>query len=800
MRPDSLRVSGFGALRDPVEVDFSDSDFFALVGPTGSGKSTIIDAICFALYGAIPRYGEQAAASALSSNAPEARLEFGFRCGAERYRIVRVVRRKGAPKAQLDRLDSDGQLVETLASSATEVKECVVDLVGLTFSQFTKCVVLPQGQFFALLHETSGERTKLLTRLLDHEVYSRIAQAAGARAAELAREVEVARRTLLALDVVDVDAIDLAAERVDELREVERGSVDLVEHDAAQRLEIEHASQAADQLKQVLSALVAVQIPVDLDRASADHATALADLASASDALARASLALDAAAATVAERGDAAEPTRGLATHDELATLRGELELAERTVLEATTADAAAKADVDAAAQALAECSAQHESLRDRHLAHAVVAQLAVGQPCPVCEQTVTALPLRAAPPELDAARAAIGTAQQHLATATARANQLAGELAAASRTRDDLSIRRDDTDKRAATLPTREELKAVLDAIAEADAAHRAARQHETQARRTESAARARRDEVTSAQQGHRTALLRERETLAALALAPLPDSSDELGAAWTALATWAHDQHQRCETERDAALRRAAHAARRRNELVAPLRERLESFGVETNAGADLHELTTAVRRAVAKAEARHAHLVESRVRHAELSEQAEHGERRAQTARALAALLDNRHFQAWLMRRAVHDLAARATVHLADLSNGRYSLTIGDKDEFCVIDHANADDIRSAKSLSGGETFQASLALALALAEQVAEFSTRGTSALESIFLDEGFGTLDPEALDAVAGTIEQLGSGERVVGLVTHVPGLAERVPVRFRVSNDGRTSSVEREVG
>jgi exonuclease SbcC len=66
------------------------------------------------------------------------------------------------------------------------------------------------------------------------------------------------------------------------------------------------------------------------------------------------------------------------------------------------------------------------------------------------------------------------------------------------------------------------------------------------------------------------------------------------------------------------------------------------------------------------------------------------------------------------------------------------------------------------------------------------------------LESIFLDEGFGTLDPETLDIVAGTIESLGSGERVVGIVTHVPALAERMPVRLRVRKIGRTSTVTRE--
>ncbi len=98
---------------------------------------------------------------------------------------------------------------------------------------------------------------------------------------------------------------------------------------------------------------------------------------------------------------------------------------------------------------------------------------------------------------------------------------------------------------------------------------------------------------------------------------------------------------------------------------------------------------------------------------------------------------------------------------------------------------------------RTLSGGETFQASLALALALAEQLAGLSTSAAS-LESILLDEGFGTLDAATLDTVAATLENLAArGDRMVGVVTHVPALAERVPVRFEVTKDARTARVER---
>ena len=101
--------------------------------------------------------------------------------------------------------------------------------------------------------------------------------------------------------------------------------------------------------------------------------------------------------------------------------------------------------------------------------------------------------------------------------------------------------------------------------------------------------------------------------------------------------------------------------------------------------------------------------------------------------------------------------------------------------------------------AKSLSGGETFLASLALALSLSEQVAELGAKGASRLESLFLDEGFGTLDPETLDQVATTMEELGAKGRMVGIVTHVRELAERIPVRFELSKQGNVSTVTKTV-
>jgi exonuclease SbcC len=145
------------------------------------------------------------------------------------------------------------------------------------------------------------------------------------------------------------------------------------------------------------------------------------------------------------------------------------------------------------------------------------------------------------------------------------------------------------------------------------------------------------------------------------------------------------------------------------------------------------------------------------------------------------------------------ALQRLAAGASEVLLQLSRGQFSLVIDDAGDFAVVDHGNGDDVRPVRTLSGGETFQASLALALALADELSGLAVGGAAKLDAIFLDEGFGSLDADSLDTVAATIEALGSGGRMVGIVTHVRELAARVPVRYEVTKGAVTSTIQRVV-
>ncbi len=187
---------------------------------------------------------------------------------------------------------------------------------------------------------------------------------------------------------------------------------------------------------------------------------------------------------------------------------------------------------------------------------------------------------------------------------------------------------------------------------------------------------------------------------------------------------------------------------------------------------------------------------HLEEQVKRAAELAEELKQGRGDYALYGQLADDLRSERFQAFLLDEVFRDLVRGASERLWNLTEV-YRLEWRDG-TFYVVDHDNARQRRSADTLSGGETFLASLALALQLSEQVQRAS--GAVPLDSLFIDEGFGTLDRETLDDAAGAIERLQSNGRTVGIITHLEELSARLPARLRVTKRREGSQVETEIG
>ena len=152
------------------------------------------------------------------------------------------------------------------------------------------------------------------------------------------------------------------------------------------------------------------------------------------------------------------------------------------------------------------------------------------------------------------------------------------------------------------------------------------------------------------------------------------------------------------------------------------------------------------------------------------------------------------------AWVLLERFAEVLVFANQRLEHMSGGRYALVrVEDEKQAArrrglglgVVDRLGGEATRDPRTLSGGETFYVSLALALALADVVATES--GGITMETLFVDEGFGSLDPEALQDVLAELSRLRAGGRTVGIVSHVEELRRQIPDQIRVGRDDRGS-------
>lgn len=795
MRPLRLEVEGLTSFAARASIDFRELQLFAITGPTGAGKSSLIDAMLLALFGKVPRVGREHG-QLISHGHDQLDVLLEFQAGGARYRVARRIKRKGAAEARLDKLRPDGS-AESLAGKARDVEAAITGILGIDYDAFTRSVVLPQGQFDQFLKGDRKDRRGILVELLGLGLYERMAKLAGERqrdlqatAAAAAQRLErdFAAATPAALQQLDAElaaaeqALQQLAARQQALAAAERCA-------QALRQARQQARQQADELQQ-------------LQRQHAEAAAAAQRLQQAGAAFAG-----DRAALQQQLQAAAHDPARSLLLAGVLPLLAQLQQQAASVPALATAAERAAataaraEAELQRATAALpqlqaaveerqADGEAAEREFEQRQLAEAALhlrGQLHDGDVCPVCEQAVARVP--AAPPTT-------------LAAARRARDRARADLQAAERLRDDTERAQRQRQKE---LP-------LLHEAAQRTAAQQAEGAAQIDRLLAELAAAGVRADAASAetlrqQLGGELQQLQQRQEQHALLAAKLQQleqghgqHQQQLAAAAARLELLA-DKLRQQETAAQAAAAALAAAEGAFADATAPL-----DLPAARAGGDELQRLQQLAQQAQAEQQAhsrrlgqlgqQRQQLQQAITAAAALRAESEQLAADAALAKSLALMLHGDQFQDFVQEAALRLLCEDGARHLLALSQGRYELRL-DGGDFAVVDHWNADRERSVKTLSGGETFLASLSLALALAERIVGIAapTGGGALLECLFVDEGFGALDAEALEAAVTALETLQGGNRMVGVVTHLQPLAERLPARLEVRSEAGKARV-----
>ncbi|MDE3102620.1 MAG: SMC family ATPase [Chloroflexota bacterium] len=734
MRPLRLTFKGFTSFREKQEVDFSGLDLFAIAGPTGAGKSSILDAMTYALYGRVERVGDRVALL-ISQGLPQMAVELEFAIDAQRYRLTRRTQRPAGKqpaltKAILERLDG-GEWADE-AGQVREVEARVHELIGLDYDGFTRAVLLPQGKFDQFLTGDAPLRRRILSDLLGLELWERMGRFANTAAASAHKEREL-KEEFLRTDYAGVSEEAIAEQRrkARELRAHEKKLV-------AVRERVRQLERRRDEARRAAADVLACSGEA---REIASTATAIA--ASMKD-VARARTSAAEALAKAEKGGTAAvaDAKRSAAAYEAAVEKWGTV----REVL-----------DLRGTAERYIEMRDEHSTLKK-------------GDVCPTCGRVLaeTPKPSAATAKKMHAleavVRSSLGKLPRDPVAAFDERVATLEELERAAQRADDTATKRE---------RARTEAQRILD---QADA--RLGREHAKLPLSRLRALTTRATPLTPAAKLPRA----PSRAPAVDALDELPTFASELAGMASAIA----DALDAVASPGDAEAACLAEAKKAVGDLVPPAR--------------DLDGIVASVDRAVREAagdaktaEARAADITERLERKVQLGAEVKALGEREKVMHALGLDLKQDAIVDFVQAEALHALAAEGSKRLKYLSSGRYGLRYRD-DEFFVTDGNNGDEERSVRTLSGGESFLASLALALTLSEQVRALATTQHARLDSLFLDEGFGTLDPETLETVIDGIERLGVDGRLVGVISHVRELTDRFQ-RLEIEKSPRGSHV-----
>lgn len=910
MRPLRLVVSAFGPYAGRTELNMEQlgrRGLYLITGDTGAGKTTLFDAITYALYGE-PSGGNRDASMLRSQYAaPDTptEVELTFSYSGQIYRVrrnpeyQRPARRGGGmtlQRAEAELYYPDGRV----CTRTREVTAEVTRIIGLDRDQFCRIAMIAQGEFLKLLLATTEERKNIFRQIFQTRPYQLLQERLKAESGALADrcgQMQSSIRQYAAGLVCPPEhpltaRLEAAARELPPLAELLALADQLLaEDETALQVLNETRQRTAQALQEANTRLGQAR---QLAQTRADRDACQAKLPAAREELARCRAALQQAQATLPRREElaakaesiraqlpryaeleqarAARDKRAAALADKQAriaactqTLNGEqarlqAEQAERdglrdsaVELEKLRAQAGeldrrrreledlndrldgcrrAKKEHARAAEAYVQAQQAAETAQTAYMrlnrafldeqAGILAAGLRPGQPCPVCGATEHPCPASAgeqAPTEaqVEQARNAARQAQENASQASSAAadrNATLTALQQEARARCQELLGSDDPARAVALLAQARQTAAKQADRLAADTRAQKTRLARLQVLETSLPAR---EESCRRLTAELDTLTGEREALTAEkaageeAVTRLEQGLDFSGrqAAEQAIARQLEEKNRL-----QAGQEQAEQACRTAQTTCDTLTGQLQQAEAQlAQAPAlDLAVQEEACRRLAAeqagqdKAAAElSARLTNNRRQRDGIQRQGEglaETETRWQWVRALSNTANGNlpgrekiMLETWVQTAFFDRIVARANTRFMVMSGGQYELARraqADNNrsqtglELDVIDHYNGSR-RSVRSLSGGESFQASLCLALGLADEIQ--SAAGGIRLESMFVDEGFGSLDEEALRQALRALEDLTEGDRLVGIISHVTELKDRIDRQIRVTKD-----------
>ena len=915
MRPLTLTLSAFGPYAGQITLaleQLGKNGLYLIRGDTGAGKTSIFDAIAFALYGEASGDQREAAMFRSQYAAPDTPtfVELTFESAGKTYRVRRVpeytrpAKRGGG--VTLQRVEAeltmpDGRVV----TRVKEVGQAVREIVGVDREQFAQIAMIAQGDFLKLLVASTEERMRIFRQIFHTGRYQKLQAALKDQLAALSRARDKLRDGLMqAVGSARYPADSVLGQRLADaqagrllLQETAALLDEIVRQDSAEQeagrralerldKQIGQAARTLGQARELAAARIQLRdaqakrqaIQQEMEKAGAaraalaarkperealaQQAAALAEEVRRHEACSRLDQALEAAqkryTAGCAAQAACAKQLTDLADQQAAAragqerladsAIRAEKQRAEHAALleeqrafnglsrdlDAVAASARQYARVQkdylAAAQSAEAAQGRYQQMNRAFLdeqAGILALGLQDGAPCPVCGACSHPRPAQVtlgAPREAD-----LEQAKQQAAAAQAEAGRLSAE---AGQLRGALEARRAGLQQRARELLGDVPCEEMAEQIAAAGAALR-----DRLAACKSALDQAQQDMRQLDQFGHTLRTLEQavqqaqaRQAAAQQAIARAEQDTQHLARQKQELADGLRYPDQ-------AAARRAAQQTKDTIQDLDRRTEQAEQAYQACKSQADALEGTIAA----LAGQLEHAPEIDMETIQAEL--EACNARRRAledgQTARAArldrnqdalralethgAALAEAE--QKWGWVKSLADTAggqlvgrekimletyvqmtyfdrilARANTRLMVMSRGQYELKRRAQAEnnrrqsgleLDVVDHYNGS-VRSVKTLSGGESFQAALSLALGLSDEVQ--SAAGGVQLDVMFVDEGFGSLDEEALEQAVRALSDLSGGNRLIGIISHVEALARRIDRQIVVTKHGTAGS------